>query len=59
MKTTEAAKILKMSLLDLHGWILSGNCPFGVVTRKAEKRGGRNRYYINEERLRLWLQGKI
>ena len=59
MKTTEAAKILKMSLQDLYGWILSGSCPFGVVTKKAEKRGGRNSYYINDERLQLWLQGKI
>lgn len=59
MTPPEAAKILKMSVRDLHGWILNGNCPFGTVTKAATRRGGRNRYYINEERLQLWQQGKL
>lgn len=39
-------------------WIQSGNCPFGYIVRAKDKRNGRNTYYIAEEKLRCFIEGR-
>lgn len=39
-------------------WIQSGSCPFGYVIRPKNKRNGRNTYYINEQALKNFIEGK-
>lgn len=59
MTVKEAAEKLDMSPLNIRGWILNGDCPFGYVIRKRKSRYGRNTYVIIEQLLNKFLEGEI
>jgi len=59
IKVADAARILEVPEQSLRLWIAKGTCPFGSVMIEKKSRNGRNTYYINEERLNLYLQGKL
>lgn len=54
----EAAEKLGIPDQSLRLWVQKG-CPFGEVMIDKRSRYGRRTYYINRERLDLYLQGKI
>jgi len=54
MTVPEAAKQLNLSDQTLRLWIQHG-CPFGVIVRE----GDRKSYYVSEERMKLWKEGKL
>ena len=59
MTVKEAAQILDMTPLNIRGWILNGDCPFGYVIRKKKNKYGRNTYVIIEQQLTRFLnEGK-
>lgn len=58
IKTADAAKQLGIPEQSLRLWCQKG-CPFGEVMIEKKSRNGRNTYYINKERLNLYLQGKL
>ena len=55
MTIPEASKQLNLSEQLLRVWIQSGRCLFGTIVRK----GCRNTYYINEERMKAWIEGRL
>lgn len=55
MTIPQASKQLNLSPQLIRVWIQNGTCPFGYVVRQGE----RNTYLINEERMKLWIEGKI
>ena len=59
VKTVDAAKQLGIPEQSLRIWCQQGTCPFGSVMIPKRKRGGKATYYINGERLNLYLQGKL
>lgn len=54
----EASDILEIPVQTLRLWIQNGNCPFGYIIRQKNGRTGRNTYYINEQALRNFIEGK-
>ena len=58
MTIQEAAKQLRLSEQLLRVWIQNG-CPFGEVIRKKNNRYGKNTYYVNEERLHMFIEGRL
>ncbi len=54
MTVTDAAELLGMSKQTLRLWIISGKCPFGTAVKKYT----RYTYYINETRLKVWINGE-
>ena len=60
MTTKQAATRLGISPQALRVWIeqKGDNHPFGAVIREKSSRYGRNTYFINEQRLESYLQGK-
>ena len=58
MTIQQVAKQLRLSEQLVRVWIQSGNCPFGYVIRQKDKRNGRNTYYINEQALKNFIEGK-
>lgn len=57
MTLPEAAKKLNLSEQLLRVWIQTAgsNHPFGVVLRNSKRKS----YYINEERLKAWCEGRL
>ena len=58
MTIQQAATQLGISTQALRVWIAQGNHPFGCVIRQKDKRNGRNTYYINEQALKNFIEGK-
>ena len=58
VKLADAAKQLGIPEQSLRLWCQKG-CPFGEVMIDKKTRNGRRTYYINSERLNLYLQGKL
>ena len=60
MTTKQAATRLGISPQALRVWIeqKNGNHPFGEVIREKSGKYGRNTYFINEQRLENYLQGR-
>lgn len=60
MTTKQAATRLGISPQALRVWIeqKNGSHPFGEVIREKSGKYGRNTYFINEQRLESYLQGK-
>ena len=60
ISTAEAATRLGISPQALRVWIeqKGDSHPFGAVIREKSNRYGRNTYFINEQRLESYLQGK-
>ena len=58
MTIQQVAKQLRLSEQLVRVWIQSGNCPFGCIIRQKDKRNGRNTYYINEQALKNFIEGK-
>lgn len=54
----EAATKLQIPEQSLRCWLQKG-APFGEVMIDRQKKGGRRTYYINSQRLELYLQGKL
>ena len=54
----EASEQLDLPPQALREWIKRG-CPFGVVVHDMKSRNGRRTYYVNSERLELYLRGKV
>jgi hypothetical protein len=55
MTLPQAAKQLNMSAQCLRVWIQQvANHPFGYIIRD----GRRKSYYISEERMKAWMEGK-
>lgn len=59
VKTADAAKQLGIPEQSLRLWIANGTCPFGYIIRQKNKRNGRNSYYICEEQLRNFIEGRV
>lgn len=59
IKIAEAAAKLQIPEQSLRCWIQSGKCKFGEVMIDKRSKYGRRTYYINGERLELYLQGKL
>ena len=59
IKIKEAALMLGIPEQSLRLWIAQKTCPFGEVMIDKRSRYGRRTYYINRERLDLYLQRKI
>ena len=61
MRTSIKDAAVKLGLPEqsLRLWIQSKNCPFGEILIDRKSRYGRRTYYINSERLNLYLQGKL
>ena len=57
VKINDAAKRLDIPPQALREWIKRG-CPFGEVVHDKKSRNGRRTYYINSERLDLYLKGE-
>lgn len=55
MTVPEASKLLNMSPQLIRVWIQSGKCPFGVILANKT----RKTYYINQERMKLWCEGRL
>ena len=55
----EAAEKLGLPEQSLRMWMQAKTCPFGDVVIDRKSRYGRRTYYINEERLTLYLQGRL
>lgn len=53
----DAAARLGVTDQALRCWIQKG-CPFGEVIIEKRSKYGRRTYYINSERLELYLQGR-
>ena len=49
---------LNLSPQLIRCWIANGTCPFGCIIRQKDKRNGRNTYYINEQALKNFIEGK-
>ena len=58
MTISEASKKLNLSEQLLRCWIQSGSCEFGYIIRPKASRTGRNTYYINEQALKDFIEGK-
>lgn len=58
MTIQQVAKQLRLSEQLVRVWIQNGSCPFGYVIRAKDKRNGRNTYYINEQALKNFIEGK-
>ena len=58
IKIADAAKQLGIPEQSLRLWLQKG-APFGEVMIDKRSRYGRRTYYINGERLELYLQGKL
>ena len=58
VKIADAARQLQIPEQSLRCWIQKG-CPFGEVMIDKRSKYGRRTYYINGERLNLYLQGKL
>lgn len=58
MTIQQVAKQLRLSEQLVRCWIVNGTCPFGYVIRSKSKRNGRNTYYINEQALKNFIEGK-
>ena len=59
VKVADAAKQLGIPEQSLRCWVQSGTCKFGEVMIDKRNKYGRRTYYINGERLKLYLQGKL
>lgn len=59
VKIKEAATLLGIPEQSLRCWITNGTCPFGEVLIDKKGRYGRRTYYINRDRLELYLTGKL
>ena len=59
IKIKDAATRLGISEQSLRCWIVKGTCPFGEVLIDKKGRYGRRTYYINRDRLELYLTGKL
>ncbi len=55
MKIEEAAEMPNISAQSLRLWLQSGHCPFGDAWKGT---GRYYQYHVEEERLRLWQEGK-
>ena len=58
MTVPEAAKLLGMTPFNIHGWILNGDCPFGYCIKKKTRKGGKNTYFVVDQQLYRFLEGK-
>lgn len=58
MTIQQVAKQLRLSEQLVRVWIANGNCPFGYIIRQKNGRTGRNTYYINEQALKDFIEGK-
>ena len=59
VKIKDAATRLGIPEQSLRCWIANGTCPFGEVLIDKKDRYGRRTYYINRDRLELYLAGKL
>lgn len=55
----EAAKRLELPEQSVRSWAQTGKCPFAVVVADKKSKHGRRTYYANDERLTLYLEGKL
>ena len=55
----EASEQLDLPPQAVRVWLQKENCPFGTVVHEKKQRNGRRTYYINSERLELYLRGKV
>ena len=58
-KIKDTARLLGIPEQSLRLWLQTNNCPFGSVLIDKKGRYGRRTYYISEERLELYLTGKL
>lgn len=56
MTIPQAAEKLNLSPQLLRIWIQKGTCPFGYVVNESKQHRA---YYINEERMKLWIEGRV
>ena len=54
MTIKQAAQQLRLSEQLVRVWIQNGTCPFGYIVRP----GDRKTYYINEQALKNFIEGK-
>ena len=59
MSIKDAALKLGIPDQSLRCWLQKGTCPFGEVIIDLKRKGGHRTYYINKQRLELYLQGKL
>ena len=55
----DAAAKLGLPEQSLRCWIAQGSCPFGTIVCEKHSKYGRRTYYVNSQRLELYLQGKL